>query len=67
VNKSVDDETFAAAASKLTIAKREKTRLGFRKVCEKKPEETKAEEAKSSQAVASTKVGKVSYAEALRF
>jgi hypothetical protein len=51
----------------LTIAKREKTRLGFRKVCEKKPEETKAEEANSSQAVASTKVGKVSYAEALRF
>jgi hypothetical protein len=67
VNKSVEEETLAAAASKLTIAKREKVRLGFRKVGEKKPEETKTEEAKPSQEVVATKFGKVSYAEALRF
>jgi hypothetical protein len=66
VNKSVEEETLAAAASKLTIAKREKVRLGFRKVDEEKPKKIKEEEAKPSQAVAVTKVGKFSYAEALR-
>jgi hypothetical protein len=66
VNKSVEEETLAAAASKLTIVKREKVRLGFREIGEKMPEEKKSEEAKPSQEVASTKVGKASYAEALR-
>jgi hypothetical protein len=67
VNKSVEEETLAAAASKLTVVKREKVRLGFYKVGGKKPEGTKAEEAKPSQEVAVTKVGRISYAEALKF
>jgi hypothetical protein len=66
VNKSVDYETFAASLSKEPVAKREKVRLGSRNVGENKSEEAKAREAKPSQAVAVTKVGKVSYADALK-
>jgi hypothetical protein len=66
VNKSVDNETFAASLSKKPVMGREKVRLGSRKGGEKKPEVVKVEKAKASQAVAVTKFGKVSYADALK-
>lgn len=76
VNKSVAEETLAAAQSKSeaiqrekAIFPREKVKLGFRKVCAKKSGERMAEKSKppqTPQVPQGTKVGKVSYAEALK-
>ena len=66
VNKSIDNEIFAASLSKKPVVEREKVRLGSRKVGESKSEETRSDESKPSQAVEVTKVGKLSYAEALK-
>lgn len=66
VNKSVENETFAASLPKKPVVEREKVRLGSRKVGENKSEVSKADVTKPSQAAVVTKVGKISCADALK-